>query len=334
MTLSPDNIFDRMLILDGGAGELGNNQDARGSESGVSVVIPAYNYAQFLPAAIDSALGQAHDDLEVIVVDDGSTDATPEVCARYGDRIRYIRKVNGGLPAARNTGIKAAQKTFIGFLDADDIWEKDFLPRVMGRFKELGSEYGMVATQARYVDEHGSEFSLKDLTWRVSGKLSCRDILMKSRFSPSSVVARKAALLEAGCFDESLRSSEDRDMWIRLGARYPIFLSPEKLITVRRHRHSMSRNAGRMRQNIFHVLGKSRSAGLVPASELTFWQKVRSFAYFQTAWMYYEQGDRGTALRDLFYSWLSWPFFTQTESLNEPVLFRLRTLRIFLFCKP
>jgi glycosyltransferase involved in cell wall biosynthesis len=304
-----------------------------GDGFGVSVVIPAYNYAKFLPQAIDSALSQDYPDLEVIVIDDGSTDETPDVCAKYGNRIRYIRKVNAGLPAARNTGILAAIKPFIGFLDADDLWAPGFLHHVMSAFQGTGSEYGLVAAQATYVDEQGTPFVLKDLTWHVHGRLTHRDILVKTRFSPSGVVARKQVLLDAGCFDESLRSSEDRDMWIRMGAKAPIFLLAERLILVRRHRYSMSRNAGRMRENIFRVIRKSQTAGLVSGSEWAFWAQVRAFAYYQTAWMYFEQGSKREALRDLIYSFGTWPFFTQPNRLNEPSLFRLRSARRFLFLK-
>src|ERR1041385_8897165 len=88
--------------------------------SGVSVVIPAYNYARFLPAAIDSALWQEYPASEIIVVDDGSTDNTAEVVKGYGERVRYIHQSNAGLPAARNTGIKAARFDHVAFLDADD----------------------------------------------------------------------------------------------------------------------------------------------------------------------------------------------------------------------
>ncbi|HEX8101726.1 MAG TPA: glycosyltransferase [Solirubrobacteraceae bacterium] len=92
----------------------------------VSVVIPAYNYAHYLPEAIDTALAQDHDGaLEVIVVDDGSTDDTPAVLAGYGDRIHAIRRPNGGLNAATSTGIDAATGELITFLDADDTWPRD-----------------------------------------------------------------------------------------------------------------------------------------------------------------------------------------------------------------
>ncbi|HEX3110532.1 MAG TPA: glycosyltransferase family A protein, partial [Thermoanaerobaculia bacterium] len=91
----------------------------------VSVVIPSYNYARYLGEAIDSALGQTLPPLEVIVVDDGSTDDTPAVLAAYGDRIRVLRQKNAGVAVARNSGIAAARGECVAFLDADDVW----LPR-------------------------------------------------------------------------------------------------------------------------------------------------------------------------------------------------------------
>ena len=86
----------------------------------VSVVIPCYRQAHYLPTAVDSALAQTHPDVEVIVVDDGSDDDTAAVAARYGARVRYVRRPNGGLAAARNTGVAASTATYLKFLDADD----------------------------------------------------------------------------------------------------------------------------------------------------------------------------------------------------------------------
>ena len=88
----------------------------------ISVIIPTYNYARFLAEAIDSALGQSYAPLEIIVVDDGSTDATSEVLAAYGDRIRVLRQKNQGVAMARNAGIAAARGDYLAFLDSDDAW--------------------------------------------------------------------------------------------------------------------------------------------------------------------------------------------------------------------
>src|SRR5690349_21494110 len=107
---------------------------ASSTATSVSVIIPTYNYAHYLPCAIDSVLAQTQPAAEVIVVDDGSTDATREVCARYTDpRVRYVHQSNAGLSAARNTGLREARSPLVAFLDADDRWEPAFLGTTLER---------------------------------------------------------------------------------------------------------------------------------------------------------------------------------------------------------
>src|SRR5438067_6268305 len=119
----------------------------------VSVVIPAFNYARYLPLAIDSALNQTHANLEVIVVDDGSTDDTREVVGAYRDeRVRYVHQENAGLSAARNTGIRNARFAFVGFLDADDEWLPDMLAAAMERFANLPERFAIIACGSFRVD--------------------------------------------------------------------------------------------------------------------------------------------------------------------------------------
>ena len=102
----------------------------------VTVVMPTYNRAKLLPRAIESALNQTAADLcDVTVVDDGSTDRTSEVVARYGSRIEYIYQDNAGLAAARNTAIRASKNEFIGFLDDDDEWAPDKIERQLEAFR-------------------------------------------------------------------------------------------------------------------------------------------------------------------------------------------------------
>jgi len=88
----------------------------------VSVIIPTYNHGRFVSAAVESALHQDYRPLEIIVIDDGSTDATRAVLAPFGDSIMYVYQNNAGLPSARNAGINIAKGDFVAFLDADDIW--------------------------------------------------------------------------------------------------------------------------------------------------------------------------------------------------------------------
>jgi hypothetical protein len=120
----------------------------------VSVIVCAYNYERFLPEALDSVLAQDHPSFEVIVIDDGSTDATPAVVARYGDAVRGIRRENGGLNAATTTGIEAARGEYLTFIDADDSWPRARLSR-LSRILDTRPEVGLVWGDMDVVDERG-----------------------------------------------------------------------------------------------------------------------------------------------------------------------------------
>jgi glycosyltransferase involved in cell wall biosynthesis len=132
----------------------------------VSVVIPCFNYGRFLPEAVDSVLSQGVTDLEVIIVDDGSTDETPEVVARLTDpRIRAYRFQNGGNSAARNHGIELARGEFLAFLDADDRWLPGKLERQLALL-EAEPGVGMVFTDFRRFDDHGSSRRPSSISFR------------------------------------------------------------------------------------------------------------------------------------------------------------------------
>ena len=120
----------------------------------VSVVIPTYNYGRYICETIDSALAQTYKPLEVIVVDDGSTDDTRERLAAYSDRIRYILQKNSGPAAARNTGIVAAQGEFVALLDSDDLWLPEKVERQVALYLRE-QDAGIVATQRFAIDETG-----------------------------------------------------------------------------------------------------------------------------------------------------------------------------------
>jgi hypothetical protein len=129
-----------------------------------------------------------------------------------------------------------------------------------------------------------------------------------------------------GFFDETLRSSEDRDMWIRIAAKFRVYLLGDRLVLIRKHTSNMSRNADRMRTNVRKVIGKAYDQRLVPHRNLPFWLRVFSFHHFQNAWRYRDEGRYREAFGQLFASLFLWPCFIGTQQLNEPPLFRLRGL--------
>jgi len=278
-----------------------------GEIGGISVVIPAYNYAKFLPQAVDSVLAQNWPAAEIIVVDDGSTDETPEVARRYGQRIRYIRQENAGLSAARNTGIQAATQTFVAFLDADDIWRPNLLEQAMRAFKSLPESFGIVACQSERIDEAGRPLPAVRGVADIDGEVTAADILLKSRFSPSSVVARRVCFETAGLFDTSLRSSEDRDMWIRIGTHWRIWVEAGRCLLLRKHGLNMSGHAERMKINMGRVIRKAWSARVVSPARFWFWLQVLSIYRFQTAVMFAGVNRPGQAFKDILESLLLWP---------------------------
>jgi glycosyltransferase involved in cell wall biosynthesis len=315
------------------AGRIGDSHrslPARTPGFGISVVIPAYNYAHHLRDAIDSALAQDHLRFEVIVVDDGSTDNTREVAAAYGDRVRYVHQDNAGLSAARNTGMAVAQHEWIALLDADD----EFLPGMLRTLAEtaagLPPEYGLIACGCEHMTVNRELIPKKKLTGGQDREVSARDILLTNQFVADAVLFRRDLALKAGGFDTSLRSSEDRDLWIRLSQFCRLYLVSKPLVRIRVHGASMSKNAARMRTNMLRVLEKARAAGVVNSRDALFWARAHGFLHYQTAWMFRDAGDYKSALRELMLSLLKCPFFLRPHRLNENYLFRVRSLAQFL----
>lgn len=224
----------------------------------VSVVIPAYNAAGFIRRAVDSVLAQTWPRRDIIVVNDGSTDDTLRELATYRDKIRIIDKPNGGLPQARNSGIRAATGEYIAFLDADDRW----LPEKLARQVEIlvaDPEVGFCSTVTRVEDPGGSP----------SGEWPCphsKEPLLNTLFlqngvipgSGSGVMVRRELFQRVGLFDPTLRSLEDIDMWMRLAAVSRYACIDEALTVIVKHPDSMSRNLETMREAALQVMKKNR----------------------------------------------------------------------------
>ena len=301
------------------------------NDASVSVVIPAHNYAHYLPCAIDSVLAQTRGALEVIVVDDGSTDATREVVARYRDaRVRYVWQENAGLSAARNTGIREARFDFIAFLDADDRWQPELLDQVMAQFAALDARFALVAAATARMDPEGREMPPPKFNFDRDRELTVRDFCLRNRPFSSSIVVRRAVFEKCGDFDTSLRSSEDRDMWIRAtAAGFSFWLIARPLAFIRRHPANMSKNATRMKRNSRAVLVRAWRTGAVSRLNVPFWLRVFALHFFQIAWTHFDEGQRARAFRYLLTSLLLWPLFARPASFYEPPFFRLRALAHF-----
>lgn len=239
----------------------------------VSVIIPAYNQAHYLGDAISSALGQTYRNVEVIVVDDGSTDHTRAVVEAFDDaRLCYVYQENSGLSAARNTGIRHARGTYLSYLDSDDRFLPQKVALLLAALQER-PEVGLVAGQAIPVDEQGKQ----------NGRLfdrpvpaDTRELLLGNPLHVGSVLVRRSWQERAGFFDEQLRSYEDWDMWLRLaqlGCEMAWVAQPVSLY--RFHADQMTRDGSQMTTATFAVLDKLFADPDLPEA----WRKWRNLAY-------------------------------------------------------
>lgn len=206
----------------------------------VSVIVPCYNQAHFLRAAVDSALAQTYPRVEVVVVDDGSSDDTPQVCESYGDRIVTVRQENSGLSAARNAAIDASKGEFIVLLDSDDVLLPHCVESRMAFMED--PEVGIVTGYYREIDGEGNLLPRIPEVRRVSGLRHFYQTVKRNWGPPVSWTIRRRALETCGRFDPFLKSCEDWDLLIRISSRYRIAYDPTVGAHYRQLPTSMSRN--------------------------------------------------------------------------------------------
>jgi len=223
------------------------------SKSLVTVVIPAFNASRTIAATLDSVVAQTYDNLEILVVDDGSTDLTAEIVLTYRDRdprITLIKQANGGVAAARNTGIKAAHGNYIAPIDADDIWHPTKIDKQMAVMLAGGPEMGLVYSPCRIIDTNGGVLRTSPL-YGCQGWVFCQHLYINFVGNGSSLLFRKTVALEMGGYDSRLRAwgaegCEDSLFQSRIAARYRFGCAPEYLIGYRHLPERMSSNAERM----------------------------------------------------------------------------------------
>jgi glycosyltransferase involved in cell wall biosynthesis len=217
----------------------------------VSCIIPVYNGERFLAEAVESILAQTYQNLEIIIVDDGSTDGTASVAASFGDRVRYVRQKNSGPAAARNRGLQEARGEFIGFLDADDLWAENKLQRQLAHFRarpELA--YSVTLTQNFWEKEvEGEEARFKDHA--------------RSRPMPGYVtqtlLTRREWMEKTAGFDPSLKHGDSADWFQRVHEQGAVGELLGEVLTLRRlHMENRSRLMAEGSREEFLQILKSR----------------------------------------------------------------------------
>jgi glycosyltransferase involved in cell wall biosynthesis len=262
----------------------------------VSVIIPTRNRSKLLQGAIESVLAQTYPHIEVIVVDDGSTDDTAEVVAQYAGRVTYLKQANQDVAAARNTGIRAASGDYLTFLDDDDL----ILPtKIEHQVRVLVSrpKVGLVHCRFYYIDGDGNY--LHKVGLRPEGEVLHK--LVRSNFVwVGAPLIHRHCLDQVGLFNEEIPITADWDMWLRIAqAGYRFGCVQEPLGAYRIHRNSMMSNVARLEQELFAVLEKVFSNSHLPADVTALKEQAYGNIRFWIGCRYYDAGQWDDGRRNL-----------------------------------
>ncbi len=252
----------------------------------VSAIIPAYNAARFIEATLESILAQTYQNIEVIVVDDGSKDATPEIVRKFSDRdprITLIQQANAGVAAARNRAIQSAKGEFVAPIDADDIWYPHKLEKQVQCFLEANSEVGLVYAWSAHIDEDRGltgGFNAGNREGRVLLDLVYRDFVGNG----SVPLMRRSCLEQIGGYNKNLRERgaqgcEDWDIALRMAELYEFRVVPEILVGYRQSFGSMS-SLGTVMQKSYNLTVTTIKANHPEIPNIIYqWSKAEFYYY-------------------------------------------------------
>ena len=224
----------------------------------VSVIIPNYNYARFIGEAIESVLAQTYQPLEIIVVDDGSTDDSIKVIESFGDKVKLIRQENGGVGKARNTGARNSNGDFLAFLDADDIWLPEKIEKQIAKF-DVDTEIGLVHCGMREFNSVTGE--LIKIHLEGGEGWVATDLLLNEKpvvVGPGgSIVVKRKVYEDVGGFDENLKNGEDWEFCYRVARKCKIGFVAEILVNYRNHNVNAHSNIPQMEHSTLIAWNKS-----------------------------------------------------------------------------
>lgn len=231
----------------------------------ISVIIPTFNRSYCLAETLDSVLRQSFTNYELIVVDDGSTDATPQLLGQYADpgHLTYLKTLHAGPSAARNAGIEVSRGDYIAFLDSDDLWDPRKLERQIEFFLKK-PDARICQTEEIWI-RNGVRVNPMKKHKKYSGWIF-RQCLPLCIVSPSAVMVHRSIFNHIGLFDETMPACEDYDLWLRIAPHYPIYLIDKPLVIKRGgHNDQQSRTVPTLDRLRIQALCKLLGSGTLPA---------------------------------------------------------------------
>ena len=269
----------------------------------ISVIIPLYNHDELLIDALESIRLQTFDDIEIIVVDDGSDSDYTEIIDEFGMAIKLVEhEQNKGAAAARNTGMDAARGEFFAFLDADDVWKPTKLEKQLDVFEKGEPDLGLVYTGFNQHELDGTNWKRYP---KAQGNIYVEE-LERDRIHPTStVMIRSDCIDQVGGFDPSLPSRQDYDLWIRISTKYTVSFVNEILVEKYEQADSISKNFESRIKGDQEVLKKVRER----AAELGVLTRMRILSYHHHVLGrdYESNGDRLLAIKHILTAIVMYP---------------------------
>ena len=287
----------------------------------VSIVIPVYNGANYMREAIDSALAQTYDNIEVIVVNDGSTDNTEEIALSYGDKIRYFSKSNGGVATALNMAIENMHGEYFSWLSHDDVYFPNKIEAQINMLSEYGDYEAVVFSGFVYIDDKSKQIPRLLPTDKYTEEELSRPLFpVLYGMGGCCFLIHKSHFNRVGFFDEALRMTQDYDLWFRVLRGKPAICYPDALVMLRVHREQTGRKSGsefsnesdKLWINIMESLSEQEMCDL-NGSRYYFFKKI-----YQHLYLYSPYGKSAVYAKNRMYEALE----SESNSRNWSILRR------------
>ena len=292
----------------------------------ISVIIPVFNGEKTIKETIDSVLNQTFQNIELIIIDDGSKDKTLEIVKNISDsRINVFSYPNAGLSASRNRGISQAKGELISFIDADDLWTLDKLQAQWQALQE-NPQAAVAYSWTDYIDE-SSKFIKSGRRIKANDDAFSKLLLFNFLENGSNPLIRQKALEKVGGFDESLTAAEDKDMWLRLAANYEFVCVEKPQILYRTSTTSMSTNLKRQEAASLKVIERGFS---YPKAEKLQHLKKQSLSHLYQ-YLTFKAMEAPPKQRQTFtavYFWWNWIKNNPTVLRNKQMMI-IASLKIF-----
>lgn len=245
----------------------------------ISVVMPAYNAERYVGAAISGILAQTYPEVELIVVDDGSTDRTPEIVRAYGSLLRYIRQENAGSAAARNVGMAAASGEFIALCDSDDIFAPLYLERMLAAYREAGGGRRFVMSNGQIYTDVGTSHGRQTIGSRYYPYEKQRLAMLQQNFVPYTTLFPTQMARELDGFAAEVKMNEDWDFFLRaVFAGWLVEYQREPLVDYRWTPGAKTTNTERARLAAEQILGRARELLNLTEEEAAYLDRIEGGA--------------------------------------------------------